>query len=65
MTQLPVLSGKEIIKVLQKIGYRQIRQRGSHIRLSCSNKKPVTVPDYKTIGQRTFKKNFTRCRNFS
>lgn len=35
MEKLPILSGKEIIKVLQKIGYHRVRQRGSHIRLAC------------------------------
>jgi predicted RNA binding protein YcfA (HicA-like mRNA interferase family) len=48
---LPLLSGKEIIKALQTIGYRATRQRGSHIRLSCENKKSITVPNYKTIGR--------------
>jgi predicted RNA binding protein YcfA (HicA-like mRNA interferase family) len=49
MDKLPILSGREIIKILEKIGYSKIRQRGSHIRLSCSNKKSITVPDHKTI----------------
>ena len=33
------------------MGYRVIRQKGSHIRLDCSalGKKRVTVPDYKSI----------------
>jgi len=51
MPKLPILSGQQIIKVLNKIGYRVIRQKGSHIRLDCSvlGKKRVTVPDYKSI----------------
>lgn len=53
---LPLLSGKEIIKALQTIGYRATRQRGSHIRLSCINKKSVTVPNYKLIGRGLMKK---------
>lgn len=46
MTKLPILEGKEIIKVLAKIGYRQVRQKGSHIRLQCIGRKSVTVPDH-------------------
>jgi len=49
MTQLPILSGREIIKVLSKIGYVEVRQRGSHIRLVCDGRKPVTVPNYKSV----------------
>ncbi len=51
MTKLPILSAQEIIKGLQNIGYREIRQRGSHICLVCLNKKSVTVPNHKTIGR--------------
>lgn len=49
MTQLPILSGKEIVKILSKIGYVEVRQRGSHIRLICNERKSVTVPNYKSV----------------
>lgn len=49
MPELPILSGKEIIKVLSKVGYYVVRQRGSHIRLHCKNKKSITIPNYKSI----------------
>lgn len=29
------------------VGYMVVRQRGSHIRLECAGRKPITVPDYK------------------
>ena len=51
MDKLPILSGKEIIKILKQIGYYEVRQRGSHVRLSCPNKKSVTIPDHKTISR--------------
>jgi predicted RNA binding protein YcfA (HicA-like mRNA interferase family) len=51
MPQLPILSGQEIIKALSKIGYQVLRQHGSHIRLSCSNRKNITVPDYDAISR--------------
>jgi len=56
MAKLPILSGKEIIKVLRKIGYRQIRQRGSHIRLVCPNKRSITVPNYRMISRGLLRK---------
>jgi len=46
MTRLPILEGKEIIKALTKIGYKEIRQKGSHIRLQCTGKKSITVPNH-------------------
>lgn len=56
MSRLPLLSGKEIIKALIKTGYREIRQRGSHIRLACLGKKSVTVPDYKLVSRGLLRK---------
>lgn len=49
MPKLPILSGRRIISALTKLGYRDVRQRGSHIRLSCPNRKSVTVPNYKSV----------------
>ena len=49
MTKLPIISGREIIKTLSKIGYVEVRQRGSHIRLVCDRRKPITVPNYKSV----------------
>ena len=46
---MPILSGREIIKVLLKIGYIEVRQRSSHIRLACDKRKPVTVPNYRSV----------------
>ena len=56
MSELPILSAKELIGLLEKIGYREVRQRGSHIRLSCPGRNSVTVPNYKTIDRSLLKK---------
>ena len=56
MSALPILSGKRLIRILQKLGYRFVRQRGSHIRLECSERKSVTVPNYKTIDRSLLRK---------
>lgn len=41
-----------MVGVLEKIGYQEMRQRGSHIRLypTDKNKKKITVPGHKVIG---------------
>ena len=55
MTKLPILHGKDVIKTLQKIGYTKTRQRGSQVRLQCSGRKSITVPDH-TIGRGLLRK---------
>jgi predicted RNA binding protein YcfA (HicA-like mRNA interferase family) len=50
--QLPVVSGRQVVRALERAGYRIVRQRGSHIRLrdeSNPNHFPVTVPDHKNL----------------
>ncbi|MCX7108550.1 MAG: type II toxin-antitoxin system HicA family toxin [Proteobacteria bacterium] len=47
MTRLPRdLGGAELVKRLQRLGYRVVRQTGSHIRLTCELPQPhhVTIP---------------------
>lgn len=56
MTNLPILSGREIIRALGKIGYRAVRQRGSHIRLACLGRRAVTVPDYRAVSRGLLRK---------
>ena len=31
MPKLPVLSGTAVVKALEKLGFEQVRQRGSHV----------------------------------
>ncbi len=45
-----------MVKALARIGYAEVRQRGSHIRLRCAGKKSITVPDHKVIGRGLLKK---------
>lgn len=50
--KLPIVSGRKAVQALKHIGYRVVRQKGSHIRLrdeSDPNHLPVTVPDHKTL----------------
>ena len=56
MARLPILSGRELIRILNQIGYQEVRQRGSHIRLVCPGRAPVTIPNYRTIDRKLLKK---------
>ena len=56
MEKLPRLSGKELIKILSKNGFKPIRQRGSHVFLvkDTSEKRLTTVvPMHKEIDKGT------------
>ncbi len=55
MAALPVISGKQCVAALAKLGYRQARQRGSHVRLVCEGRTPVTVPLHDTVDRGTLR----------
>ncbi len=44
MTKLPRLSGDKIIKTLRRVGFEQVRQRGSHVILQHSDGRMTVVP---------------------
>ena len=53
---LPVVSGKDILKLLARLGYEIIRQRGSHVRLRNITKlgeHNITVPMHDEIAKGT------------
>jgi predicted RNA binding protein YcfA (HicA-like mRNA interferase family) len=47
MVQLPVVSGKELIKILQSLGFIVVRINGSHHRLKHPDGRVTTVPVHK------------------
>lgn len=58
MSKLPVLSGKELCRILKKIGYKIDRQSGSHMILRNINPphRRLTVPNHKEIAKGTLRK---------
>ena len=55
MSRLPVISGRDLIKILEKSGYYIRDQKGSHVHLRHPVKSPLTVPDHKTIARGTLR----------
>ena len=56
MSQLPVISGAECIKALEKVDYFVDRQRGSHIILIREEPRTtVTVPNHKELDKGTLR----------
>jgi predicted RNA binding protein YcfA (HicA-like mRNA interferase family) len=44
MTRLPRLKGKELIRILEKLGFEVVRSRGSHFFLRHADGRVTTVP---------------------
>ena len=57
MSGLPVVSGRDVVKALSKIGYLLDRERGSHmiLRQSSSPFRRITIPDHKEIAKGTLR----------
>ena len=57
MSELPRISGREVVKALKKIGCEHDRQRGSHIvlRQTVYPHRRVTVPDHKEVAKGTLR----------
>ena len=54
---LPVLSGRDVIKALGKIGFKIVGRRGSHVRLKRKDGKTliVIIPDHRELARGTLK----------
>lgn len=54
MAKLPRLSGKELVKILSKIGFVSVRQKGSHIIMKKDEGKAgLVVPNHKEVDKGT------------
>ena len=56
MSKLPVISGDKLIKLLMSLGYKIVRQKGSHVRLrkiTEAGEHNITVPKHSEIARGT------------
>ena len=54
MAQLPKLSGREVVKVFEKLGWEIARQRGSHIIMSKKGHlATLSIPNHKEVAKGT------------
>lgn len=44
MPGLPNCSGREAVRTFERLGYTIVRQSGSHVRLKCPGRSPLTIP---------------------
>ena len=50
---LPVVSGQEAVTALSKIGFAEIGQRGSHVKLRDQGGRTVIVPTHRELARGT------------
>jgi predicted RNA binding protein YcfA (HicA-like mRNA interferase family) len=57
VVKLPVVSGRDVVRALEKVGYVLDRQKASHMlmRESASPFRRITVPDHKEISRGTLR----------
>lgn len=56
MPSLPVLSGKEVVRVFESFGWSVARQRGSHIIMTKEGEiVTLSVPDHKEVAKGTLR----------
>ena len=57
MSTPPRVSGREVVRALQKVGYERDRQRGSHfvLRQTVPPHRRITVPDHKEVARDTLR----------
>ena len=56
MSKLPSVSGRDAVRVLQKLGFRVVRQHGSHIILRRDDPFAQTVvPDHRELDRGTLR----------
>jgi predicted RNA binding protein YcfA (HicA-like mRNA interferase family) len=63
MGKLPVVSGKETVRALNKIHYEVDHQKGSHIilRLNIHPHRRITIPNHKEIAKGTLRAIIKEC----
>ena len=44
MPNIPVLKPREVVSILQTLGFERVRQRGSHIQIRHADGRGTTVP---------------------
>ena len=56
MAQLPRISGREVVKAFEALGWSQVRQSGSHmILVRHAHPATLSVPDHKEVAKGTLR----------
>ena len=55
MVRLPVCSGTQAVKAFERLGYERSRQSGSHVRMLCEGREPLTIPQHRELAKGTLR----------
>ena len=56
MPVLPILSGRKVVRAFEKLGWRVMRQRGSHIIMVKEGENvTLSIPDHKEVAKGTLR----------
>ena len=53
--RLPVVSGPDVVRALGKVGFSEISQRGSHVKLRHSDGRTAIVPVHRELAPGTLR----------
>ena len=68
MSKLPQVSGKDTVKALQKIGFKMISQKGSHVKMvrkMNSQNQTVIIPMHKILKKGTLRNGILKPINLT
>ena len=52
---LPIVSGREVVRALAKVGFVEVSQRGSHLKLRNEKNRTVIVPLHRELARGTLR----------
>ena len=68
MPKLKRLSGSEVIKIFASLGFEQVAQRGSHVKLrrvlSDGSRQTLTIPDHTELDSGTLRAIFRQALRY-
>ena len=47
VSRFPALKPNQVLRLLRRIGYQKVRQRGSHVLLRAEGRQPIILPLHK------------------
>lgn len=53
--KVPLLSGREVLAALQRLGFVEAHQRGSHVKMQHSDGRRIVFPLHDQLDRRTLK----------
>ena len=55
MAELPRCSGDEAVRAFERLGYRQVRRKGSHVFMKGEDRRSISVPLHKSLAKGTLR----------